>query len=141
VKGTTQTVAASVASRSALIVDDDSFSQAYFGELLSAMGITDIHTAGNGRIGLRTLAELPRPADFLICDIFMPDMDGIEFLAELVKRKYQGGIVLVSGLDIGMMTIAQNIALDNRLKVWGSHTKPVSQVTLAATLNAGGIGV
>jgi CheY-like chemotaxis protein len=124
-----------------LIVDDDTFSQEFFSETLLAMGITDIHTASNGSVGLRTLSELPRPPDFVICDVFMPDMDGIEFLAELAKGHYQGGIVLVSGLDISIMAVAQKIALANGLKVWGAHSKPVSLATLAATLKAAGIAV
>jgi len=121
---------------SALIVDDDSFSQDLFSEMLSAMGITDIHSALNGRIGLRTLAELPRPPDFLICDVFMPDMDGIEFLTELAKKNYQGGVILISGVDISMLGIARQLATDSGLKLWGAHSKPVSAATLSETLRA-----
>ncbi len=132
----TDATGAPSASMSALIVDDDSFSQDLFSEMLSAMGITDIHSALNGRIGLRTLAELPRPPDFLICDVFMPDMDGIEFLTELAKKNYQGGVILISGVDISMLGIAQQLATDNGLKLWGAHSKPVSAATLSETLRA-----
>jgi CheY-like chemotaxis protein len=126
---------------SALIVDDDNFICDYFSEMLSAFGISNIHTASNGRFALHTLTELPRPPDFLICDVFMPDMDGFEFLGELAKTKYQGGIILVSGLDITLMAMAQQIALDNGLKVLGAFCKPVSSATLSTTLNAYGISV
>jgi CheY-like chemotaxis protein len=125
----------------ALIVDDDSFIHDYFSEVLSTLGITQIHSAHDGRMGLRTLTELLRPPDFLICDVFMPDMDGFEFLGELAKQNYQGGIILVSGLDVTLMAMAQQIALDNGLKVWGAFCKPVSVATLATTLNAYGISV
>jgi CheY-like chemotaxis protein len=125
-----------VVSKSALIVDDDSFIHDYFTEILPTLGITDIHTATNGNVGLRILAELPRPLDFLICDVFMPDMDGFEFLGELANRKYQGGIILISGLDITLMAMAQQIALDRGLKVWGAYCKPVPLATLSTTLNA-----
>jgi CheY-like chemotaxis protein len=127
------------ASKSALIVDDDSFIQDYFSEMLPTLGIADIHTAGNGYVGLHILTELPRAPDFLICDVFMPDMDGFEFLGELAKRKYQGGIVLVSGLDITLMDIARQMALDRGLKVWGAFSKPVSVASLSTTLNTHGI--
>jgi CheY-like chemotaxis protein len=82
----TQATASSNATKLVLIVDDDSFSQELFSEMLRTLGITDIHTASNGRSGLRTLAALARAPDSLICDIFMPDMDGIEFLGELTKN-------------------------------------------------------
>lgn len=130
-----------VGDKFALVVDDDSFIHDYFSEVLATLGITQIHSAHDGRMGLRTLTELPRPPDFLICDVFMPDMDGFEFLGELAKKNYQGGIILVSGLDITLMAMAQQIALDNGLKVWGAFCKPVSVATLSTTLNAHGISV
>ena len=117
-----------------LIVDDDSFSHKLFTAMLAKLGVGDVHTAINGRVGLRTLAGLPRPPDILICDVFMPDMDGIEFLAELAKMNYQGGIVLVSGQDITMMGIAQQVAVADGLKVLGAYTKPVPLEILAESL-------
>ena len=122
------------ASKLVLIVDDDSFSQELFSEMLVTLGVTDIHTASNGRVGLRTLAALPRPPDFLICDVFMPDMDGIEFLGELTKKGFQGGIILVSGQDITMMSIAQEVAIADGLKMLGAYTKPVPIAILAEVL-------
>ena len=83
---------------------------------------------------LRALAALPRQPDFLICDVFMPDMDGIEFLDQLTKNNYQGGIILVSGQDITMMAIAQQVAVADGLKMIGAFTKPVSIARLTEAL-------
>ena len=124
-------------SQLVLIVDDDTFSQDLLTEMLRALGISDIHTANNGRIGLRTLAALPKPPDFLIVDVFMPDMDGIEFLAELAKNRYQGGIMLVSGQDITMMAIAQQVAIAEGLQLLGAYTKPIPLAVLSETLALG----
>ena len=131
---TTTSVTSPATSKLALVVDDDSFIQEFFSEMLMALGVSDIHTASSGRIALRTLARLPRQPDVLICDIFMPDMDGIEFLSELAKNGYQGGIILVSGLDITMMAIAQEVARASGLKLLGAYTKPVPQSVLAQAL-------
>jgi CheY-like chemotaxis protein len=117
-----------------LIVDDDTFSHKLLSAMLRKLAVTDVHTAINGRIGLRTLAELPRPPDVLICDVFMPDMDGIEFLGELTKNGYQGGIILVSGQDITMMAIAQQVAVADGLKMLGAYTKPMPIAILADAL-------
>jgi CheY-like chemotaxis protein len=117
-----------------LVVDDDSFSLDLFTEMLLALGIHDIHTSGTGRVALRTLAALPRTPDFVICDVFMPDMDGIEFLAELAKKGFPGGIVLVSGQDVSMMDIAQQVAIAEGLNMRGAFSKPVPQGVLAKAL-------
>lgn len=131
---TLNTLSSPDSSRMALVVDDDSFSREFFSEILMALGVGDIRTASGGRIALRTLASLPRPPDVLICDVFMPDMDGIEFLSELAKNGYQGGIILVSGLDITVMAIAQEVAIANGLKLLGAYTKPVPRSVLAQAL-------
>jgi CheY-like chemotaxis protein len=117
-----------------LVVDDDSFSLDLLTEMLMALGISEIHTSGTGRVALRTLAALPRTPDFVICDVFMPDMDGIEFLAELAKKGFPGGIILVSGEDVSMMDIAQQVALAEGLRMLGAFSKPIPQAVLAQAL-------
>ena len=130
----TSTAKSAHASKMVLIVDDDPFSLELFSEMLMSLGVTDIHTASNGRVGLRTLTDLPRQPNCLICDVFMPDMDGIEFLEALTKNGYQGGIILVSGQDISMMAIAQEVAVADGLKMIGAYTKPVPIAVLAEAL-------
>ena len=117
-----------------LVVDDDAFSRDYFSEMLAGVGVGKIQSAADGRAALRTLAELPSPPDLLICDVFMPDMDGIEFLDHLSKKRYPGGVMLVSGQDVTMMALAQQVALENGLKLLGAYTKPVSAAVLTDAL-------
>ena len=125
--------------KSVLIVDDDDFSQELLSAMLTALGVTEVHFAGDGRVGLRTLAAMPRPPDYLICDVFMPDMDGIEFLGELAKRRYAGGVILVSGMNIEMLAIAQQVALSDGINILGSFTKPVPKAALAEALSRAGL--
>lgn len=55
----------------------------------------DVRTAGDGN---QALAELDAsPADVLITDINMPDMDGIEILSELRKRGSALPVIAISG--------------------------------------------
>ena len=122
------------ASCSVLVVDDDEFSCELFSEMLAAHGVAEIRTASNGQLALRTLAAMACAPDFLICDIFMPDMDGIEFLDHLAKQRYQGGILLVSGMNIEMLAIAREVAISDGLKVLGAFTKPVRHEVLAQAL-------
>jgi CheY-like chemotaxis protein len=77
---------------------------------------------------------MPKLPDFLICDVFMPDMDGIEFVGELAKQRYQGGLVLVTGVSQSMLEVASDIAIAKGLRVLGTLTKPVSQASLEKAL-------
>lgn len=117
-----------------LVVDDDDFTQALLRGMLEQLGISDIHSAANGIEGLRALRNMQRAPDVLICDVFMPDMDGIEFLGQLKKIQFAGGIILVSGMNIEMMAIAQEMALADGLAVLGAYTKPVPLTVLAQAI-------
>ena len=121
-------------NKTVLIVDDDEFSRAIFCKKLGLLGLTDIHEAMNGRNGVFAMDQMPHPPEYLICDIFMPDMDGIEFVAELAKRHYKGGLILVTGVNKDMLEVAAHIATLSGLRVLGTFTKPVQLESLGQAL-------
>ena len=108
-----------------LLVDDDDYSLDLAHFTLGRLGFTQVQTARDGKEGLRAFDEMTQPPDCLICDIFMPNGDGIEFMAELAKRGYRGGIVLVSSSDRKILSIARQLAVANGLNVLGALTKPL----------------
>ena len=113
------------ASQSVLVVDDDLFSQEVFRKSLAHWGLSNVHMASDGREGMRVLERMQPPPDFLICDIFMPDMDGIEFIGVLARQNYQGGLILVTGGNSDMLDVAQDIANMSGLRVLGTFIKPL----------------
>ena len=117
-----------------LVVDDDEYSQDLARLTLGKLGFTRIEIAHDGKDGLRALDALTQAPDFLICDIFMPNKDGIEFVGELAKRGYRGGVVLVSGGDSQMLSIARQIAVASNLNVLASFTKPLQENELRQVL-------
>jgi CheY-like chemotaxis protein len=119
---------------SVLIIDDDDFSQSILCEVLQAMGLTEVQMAGSARAALRALAQREQLPDYLICDIYMPDMDGIEFLAKLAHQHYPGKLILVSGVDTNMLKVAKTIAVRNGLKVVASLVKPLNSMALEQAL-------
>ena len=85
------------AQTTVLVVDDDEYSLYLAVHTLGKLGLYQVQTASDGENGLRTLEVMAQPPDILICDIFMPDKDGIEFVTELATRGYRGGVILNSG--------------------------------------------
>jgi len=120
-----------------LLVDDDSFLRDLMGVMLNQLGVTVLHQAGNGREALTVLGELAQAPDFLICDIYMPDMDGIEFVAELARLAYPGGLILLSGVNPETLQLACDIAEGNGIRLVGAFVKPVNPDTLARVLGIG----
>jgi CheY-like chemotaxis protein len=117
------------------VVDDDLFSQDLLRQQLDSLGIKDVHVANDGRLGLSMLERMPVLPDYLICDVFMPNMDGIEFLGALAEQRYQGGVIMTSGGDAGIVHIAQELALANGLNILGTIFKPVTRAELAKLMS------
>jgi CheY-like chemotaxis protein len=117
-----------------LIVDDEESSRELIRLHLKSLGVTDVHVAEDGRQALRLLDSLQPPPDLIFSDVFMPDTDGFETLAGLRKRAYSGGVVLISGRDLDMLSFAQTVANDNYLNLWGTLVKPVGVDTVARVL-------
>jgi CheY-like chemotaxis protein len=120
--------------QSVMVVDDDDFTRELFQGMLEDLGIAEVKLADNGREALRLMTALPKAPDVLICDVFMPDMDGIEFLDVLAQKKYAGHVVLVSGMNMDMMVVARDVAVGNGLNVLGAFVKPVKADVLAHVL-------
>ncbi len=117
-----------------LVVDDDEFSREVLRKKLSFWGVTDIHMAHDGCDGLAVLNAMTRAPDFLICDIFMPDMDGIEFIGELAKREFKGALILVTGVNRDMLEVAESMATMKGLRVLGTFIKPLHYEPLGQVL-------
>jgi CheY-like chemotaxis protein len=119
---------------SALVIDDDEISLELMSLVLTQAGAGAIHTAGDGRKGLRLLAGLQPKPDLLLCDLYMPDMDAIETIQALAATGYSGRLILVTGGDLQMLSLASEIARANGLRLLGSVIKPVNADAIFALL-------
>ncbi|PWB65064.1 MAG: hypothetical protein C3F14_05895, partial [Deltaproteobacteria bacterium] len=76
-----------------LVIDDEESMCDVLGKILSSEGYL-VTQARNGMEALQTL-EKDR-FDFLLCDIRMPGMGGLELLREITARKIPGTVIMMS---------------------------------------------
>lgn len=117
-----------------LVVDDSDAIRKLLHAQLSLLGVTDIHMAFDGLDALNAINTMTHAPDVVICDIFMPNMDGIQFIGALAKLKYQGGLILITGASQNMLDVAQAIATASGLRLLGAATKPVQYQQLGDLL-------
>lgn len=67
---------------SILLMDDNEDFRLVLKELLETLG-HDVYDVGNGSAGLDYLGTQAHVPDVIICDIRMPDMDGLTFIKHL----------------------------------------------------------
>jgi CheY-like chemotaxis protein len=77
-----------------LVVDDDAAVRSAVSRGLVAHGY-EVVEAPDGRVALRLFRE--HPADVVLTDLYMPDVDGIEFTRQLSREFAGARIIAMSG--------------------------------------------
>jgi len=115
-----------------LLLDDDPFMLDLLADMIASLGE---HTIVRETDGRRALIELRlRPPQLVICDLSMPVMDGIDFLRLAAAQQYQGGVVLLSGVDGAVLKTAARLAEAQGLAIIDACAKPMSLETLTGLL-------
>lgn len=113
-----------------LIVEDEAVLRDIYKLILSAQGY-NVHTAANGAKGLLLLKETV--PDLILLDLFMPVMDGKEFLKNFDSNDYpQTTIIVYSNLSDDHIE-REMIALGASQVVLKSSMAPKDLVELVAT--------
>jgi len=121
-------------SLSVLVVDDDDLQRQFLARLLARAGIGPLFWATNGRSALEAFREEQQPIDVVVCDLLMPEMDGIEFLKQVSDEGFSPSIVISSGADEDTQREMETVAHTHGLRVLGFIPKPVSVDALLTVL-------
>jgi DNA-binding response OmpR family regulator len=89
-----------------LVIDDDAGLRATVGEMLALLGHQAVEAA-DGRKGIE--AAEADPPDLVICDIFMPDCEGLATIRELRRTREDLPILAISGRDSFYLKIAERL--------------------------------
>lgn len=89
----------------------------------NAMGFSEVREAGNGREALDIVMEMN--PHLVITDIRMPDLDGLQFIAEMREKNIHSQVIIVSGYND--FTYAQQAI---RFGVCDYILKPINEADL-----------
>lgn len=113
--------------RRLLFVDDEPLIREMYASLAVLLGKGhEIHTARCGQDALRLLTE--KPFDVIVSDLAMPEMDGLEFLHEVVRGYPESARIVVSGFA-DRLKITECLTVGHRF-----FHKPINIATLANLL-------
>ncbi len=117
-----------------LVVDDDSYQRLVIGKMLSAIGVPTVHAAESAQRALVMMGTPDIRVDALICDLDMPEMDGMEFLRRVAEKGFECSVIILSGKDANILRSVELMAKEYRLTVLGSLAKPATIGTLRTLL-------
>ena len=110
-----------------LVVDDEPSIRKYLQTLLEVDGF-DVETVSSGKDALERVNKGPRP-DFIILDVLMPEMNGIETLTELMRVDRTLNVIMLScSNEVGTVVEAIRVGAHDYL------TKPFEKTELDAAM-------
>ncbi|MHB1676683.1 MAG: EAL domain-containing response regulator [Sulfuriferula sp.] len=108
-----------------LVVEDDAFQRRIVVNMLRSLGAASIGDASNGMQAFTMLRKSSgKPVDIVVCDLNMPEMDGLEFLRHLGQGHYNVAIILMSALGNKLLISAGEMAKMYGIKLLGVIDKP-----------------
>lgn len=117
-----------------LLLDDDKFTLELVGDMLLELGVAEVIKAENGEQGLAMLSKLSPQPDILMCDLGMPEMDGVSFLMHLGMQGYVGKVILISGTQQHLLSGMNMYVSKLGLVPLGTLIKPIERDELASVL-------
>jgi EAL domain-containing protein (putative c-di-GMP-specific phosphodiesterase class I)/ActR/RegA family two-component response regulator len=117
-----------------LVLDDEVFMLKLITHVLANLGFSDVTGCHNGQAALDRVDHADSAPDIILCDLNMPEMDGIEFLRKLVEHRFRGSLILVSGESERVLEAADHLVRAHHITLLGRLHKPVQPAALAALL-------
>ena len=102
-----------------IVVDDNEEMGQFVGDAAELAGF-DVETLTAAKELIKRTSDAQ--PDVIVLDIVMPDMDGIELIGELARRKVASKIVVMSGYNNDYLDNAEKLAQDQGLNIAGSFT-------------------
>lgn len=108
-----------------LVVDDEPFVLNLAVQILNKLGFMNIQTASDGSFALGVIAASEEPVDLILCDLNMPEVDGLEFMRLAIENGYEGALIFLSGEDRRILETAIGLAKVHKINVLGAIQKPL----------------
>lgn len=117
-------------AKSIVIIDDEPDVVKLLHQICAAAGY-EVRSTASAEDFHRLL--LTRP-DFVLLDLLMPDIDGVELLRYIADERIKCGIILISGADARVLQSVARLAVSKGLQVQGALAKPFEPAELIRLL-------
>jgi EAL domain-containing protein (putative c-di-GMP-specific phosphodiesterase class I) len=119
--------------QSVLIVEDSKAQRTLLEMMCVDLNIPKILIAKNGRKAL-DLLETEQNIDLLLCDLELPEIDGIEMINLIAKKRKNFALVVMSGREQSLISAVELMAKSEGLYTLGAIKKPLSENVLRSVL-------
>ncbi len=120
-----------------MVLEDQDLQRQIIVRMLRNLNFEEVLLAANGREAFELLSTptVPRP-DIVLCDLNMPEMDGMEFIRRISETEPGPSIIVVSSLDKALLRSVEKMCLAYGVSLLGTIEKPINQARLRELLTA-----
>ena len=121
----------------ALVVEDDAVQRGIMIALLESLGMSSVWGVADGRQAMETMRRLTgeHAVDIVLCDLNMPEMDGLELLRHIGQEGHNVSVVVVSALGDKLFASVNSMARGLGIRFLDAIEKPVSLARLKESLS------
>ncbi len=132
--GSGSAAAFDAASLKVLVIDDQSHVRNWVRTVLKGGGILDVTEASNGGEGLSAVTQPGAWFDLILCDLRMPERDGIETIRAFAALGLESAIAIMSVEEERVVETAGMLAEAQGLRLLGTVPKPLTPEKLEGLL-------
>lgn len=118
-----------------LVIDDQPVVRTSVCSVLRELGVREISEARGGRSAVALLTAPGAQFDFILCDLRMPERDGIEAIRAFAALGIDCAVAIMSVEEDRIIEIAGTLASLQGLRMLGTIRKPVTAENLAPLLD------
>ena len=116
----------------AIVLEDELFQQSFLEAVIKSIYGCDVLCCDDGYLAIEAARE--RKPLFVICDLKMPKMDGIEFLHQFSSVYKHLPIIVLSSLDEAVLSTVEEVAFISGMLNVRTLSKPIDKTMLEDTL-------
>lgn len=118
----------------ALIIDDDPIFRMVAEDALRVLGVEDVEIAEDGANGLKQIVSSDKTFDLILCDLQMPELDGVSVVRELANIRFAGALIIASSEAGSVISAVQRMAIMMGVRILGTIKKPLTVQALESLL-------
>ncbi|HEV7122927.1 MAG TPA: EAL domain-containing response regulator [Rhodanobacter sp.] len=119
-----------------MVVDDDHFTLRLISEHLTLQGYIHVESVAHAGEALERMQREGRVPDIVLCDLNMPEMDGIQFIESIGRTAWDGSLILLTGAGSRLLDAATQLARSLGIYVLGALGKPLDPTQLREMLES-----
>lgn len=116
---------ASAQGLTVMVVEDDDFQRRMVSRMVRFLGALKVMEASNGREALALIRDAP-PVNVVICDLDMPEMDGMELIRHLGQANSAASVIISSAQERSLLASVEKMARAYGVRLLGVIEKPLT---------------